>query len=195
MVGNSKLRLGALAAVLAAAVAAPASSTTLIRQSLGDLVGSHGKIVVGEVRDARSYWNKDETLILTDFRFVATEVLKGEPDEQDLTVTLLGGTVGEETHLLVGVAELVPGRSYVLFLRLADLPGGARAWTVSDHVQGAFDLTQARGELLAVSQASRHPLVPDRLGKAEPPGGPEGLPLDALVSSVREIAARQEVKR
>ncbi len=195
MLAKNKVRLAALVAVLVLAAAGPASSTTLIRQSLEDLVGSHGKIVVGEVRDAQSYWNKDHTLILTDIQFVATEVLKGEPEETSFTVTLLGGTFGQETHFLVGVAELVPGRSYVLFLRQADLPGGGRAWTVSDHVQGAFDLTPARGEVLAVSQASRHPLMPDRLGKAEPPGGREGVPLSTLISSVREIAARQEVKR
>jgi hypothetical protein len=36
----------------------------------------------------------------------------------------------------------------------------------------------------------RHALVPDAAGQAGPLGGAEGLPLDAMKQSIRELAQR-----
>jgi hypothetical protein len=182
------------AAILMAALAAPAGATTLIRMGLDDLVAANSRIVVGEVVDVQSRWNHDGSFILTEVRFIATDALKGEGD-MDFTVTLPGGRIGDETHVLIGAAELVPGGSYVLFLRDIDLPGGVRALAVRDHVQGAFELRIGKDGLRAFSQAVRHPLVPDRGGEVEPPGGREGVPFNTLVTSIREIAERQGARR
>lgn len=182
--------------LLAAAVwttAAPLGATSLIRADLDQLAAGNERVVVGEVVDAVSYWNQDKTFILTDVRFAPVETLKG-PADGELTVTLLGGRVGDLTSLIVGGAELVPGGSYVLFLNPEDLPGAPRALTVRDHCQGAFEVVLKDGGLRAVSQANRHPLVPDRSGYVDAPGGVEGFPLDALRQSLREIVARQEVR-
>lgn len=179
---------GALAAALAG-TAAPAAASTLMRTGLEELVATNATVVVAEVVDASSYWNAEGTLILTDVRVAPVEVLKGIPAEEELTVTVMGGTVGDLTVQVLGGAELVPGRSYVLFLNAEDLPGAPRALTVRDHVQGVFDLVPAGEGLRAVSQATSHPLVPDAFGRTEPPGGAEGLPFTALVRSLRELAA------
>lgn len=192
---GTKWLWGALTFAMVASVVAPAGATSLIRADLDELVLSNGRIVVGEVLDASSYWNDEGTFILTDVRVSATEVLKGDLKDRELTVTILGGTVGDLTTLIVGGAELIPGRSYVLFLNEEDLPGARDVLTVRDHVQGVFDLAIANDGLRAVSQASRHPLHPDAQGAVEAPGGTEGLLLVSMMQSIREAAGRQNGRR
>ena len=182
------------AAVALALAAAPSGATTLIRASLPGLVADNGTIVVGEVVDSHSYWNEPHTFILTDVRIRTDEVLKGDPKDTDFTVTILGGTVDDLTTLIVGGAELVPGKSYVLFLQEDDLPGVRNVRTVREHSQGVFDVVRARDGVRAISQANRHPLYPDALGFVDPPGGAKGVLLDDLVRSIREINTRQEVQ-
>lgn len=182
---------GAMALAIAASVVAPAGATTLIRQGLDELVAANRAIVVGEVVDVSSYWNEEHTFILTDVRIALHDVLKGEARGRELTVTVMGGEVGDLTTLIVGGPELVPGNSYVLFLNEEKLPGLERALTIRDHSQGAFDVRMGRDGLRAISQAIHHPLVPDRRGYTEAPGGREGLSLNSMMRSIREIAARQ----
>lgn len=187
---------GALAFVFATTwLASQASATTLVRAGLESLVKGNQTVVVAEVREAHSYWNEDNTFILTDVRLAATEVLKGDPRETDLTVTILGGSVGDRTELIVAGAELIPGKSYVLFLNEDSLPGLQRVLTVREHAQGVFDVVRARDGYRAISQANRHPLVPDALGFVEPPGGAKGLLLSDMIGSIRELAGRQGTRR
>lgn len=192
-----RLLRGVMAFAIAASVVAPAGATTLIRESLDELVRSNRTIVVGEVVDVHSYWNADGTFILTDVRVAAHDVLKGNVQNRELTLTLMGGRVGETTTLIIGNPKLIPGNSYVLFLNDEDLPG-ARALTVRSLVQGAFDVTIGKDGLRAVSQAIGHPLLPDARGSFEPEGGREGFPLNSMTQSIRDMvgrdAARREVK-
>lgn len=180
---------GCLAAALV--LGAPAGATTLIRQSLEDLVAGHPTIVVGEVVSAQSYWNADQTFIVTDFRVRATEVLKGDGKKDELTVTLLGGTVGDLTALIPGGAEYVPGKTYVLFLSDTPLPGTTGDASAPAHSQGAFEVVRARDGARAVSQATGHALHPDALGFVDPPGGSEGLPLADLSRQIRDLVKGQ----
>lgn len=180
--------------LLAMWIAAPLGATTLIRAGLDELVASNETVVLGEVVDAVSYWNENKTFILTDVRIATIETIKGQA-EGELTVTLLGGTVGDLTTLIVGGAELIPGRFYILFLKPERLPGVKQTLTVPDHCQGAFEVTALRGELRAVSQAARHRLVPDRRGHIDAPGGIEGFPLGVLLEDLRDAVKRQEVQR
>lgn len=183
-----RLLCGALVLAMAASVVAPASATSLIRASLDDLVAGNGTVVVGEVLDSYSYWNAEGTFILTDFRFRTDDVLKGGLQDREITVTLMGGTVGETTVLIIGGPELIPGNSYVLFLNDENLPGAQGVRTVRDHVQGAFDIVMSGRGLRAISQANQHPLLPDKSGYFDAAGGPEGYPLTSLMKSVRESA-------
>lgn len=179
-----------MALAIAASVVAPAGATTLVRASLDKLVAENAAVVVGDVVDASSYWNQDGTFILTDVRVAVAELLKGGLGSREVTITLMGGSVGDLTTLIVGGAQLIPGRSYVLFLNEEDLPGAKGALTVRDLCQGAFDLVMAGDGLRAVSQANGHPLVPDAKGYIDAPGGVEGIPVNAIIESIREIAAR-----
>jgi hypothetical protein len=185
---------GAMVLAMTASVVAPAGATTLMRESLDELVAGNRAIVVGEVVDASSYWNEDHTFILTDVRIATYEALKGDVG-QELTVTVMGGHVDDLTTLIVGGPELIPGKSYVLFLNEENLPGAERALTVRDLCQGVFEVKIGRGGLHAVSQANSHPLVPDRQGYADAPGGLEGMPLNAMRQSIRAIADRQSARQ
>ena len=183
------LKRGAMVLAIAASTMS-AGATTLIRASVDDLVAANRAVVVGEVLDARSYWNESHTFILTDVRLKLDDVLKGNVGKE-LKVTIMGGRVGDLTTLIVGGPELVPGNSYVLFLNEESLPGVERALTVRDLSQGVFDVRIGRGGLRAISQANGHPLVPDRSGYSEAPGGVEGIPFIEMVQSVRDAVDRQ----
>lgn len=183
------VRLGAVIAGLAALGAvAPAGATTLIRASLEDLTDRNSTVVLGRVLEARSYWNGDATFILTEVRVQAQETLKGDPGTGEFTVTLMGGTVGDRTVLIVGGAGLVPGKSYVLFLDEEDLPGAVAVRTVRDHCQGVFEVVATAQGARAVSQANNLTLLPDGRGVSAPPGGAQGLALETLLEQVRERA-------
>jgi hypothetical protein len=186
---------GLAAIAVAAATVTLAGATTLRRVGLDDLTTTNGTIVVGKVLETHSYWNPGRTSILTDARIATSEVLKGPAAEHlEITVTLLGGSVDDRALLIVGGAQLLPGRSYVLFLNEGTLPGGVEArYTLLDHSQGAFDIVAARdgSGLRAVSQAQGHPLVPDARGLVVAPGGRDGVPLQDLKQAVRSAAGRK----
>jgi hypothetical protein len=188
-----------VALAIAVAVVAPAQATTLVRADLEDLVAGNARVLVAEVVDVESRWNDEGTFIFTDVRVRPLQFLKGRSQQGEMTVTLMGGTVADLTTLIIGGAELIPGRAYVLFLNNEQLPGIDSALTVRDHCQGAFDLVLTKGGLRAVSQATRQPLVPNAFGEAAAPGGLEGIPFEAMVQSIRDLenrqqGARQEVK-
>lgn len=192
---RNMLRSAALAALAAALAGAPAGATTLIRMGLEDLVASNAVVVVGEILEAESRWNEDASFIVTDVQLAVHEVVKGRLSEKEVTITLPGGRIGNRTHVVVGAAELVPGSSYVLFLSRMNLLRAGDGLVIRDLIQGAFDLKLGRGGLHAVSQALRHSLLPDKSGQLGPPGGTEGIPIDAMLSEIRRIAARQGSRR
>ncbi|HEY3216391.1 MAG TPA: hypothetical protein VGK93_07855 [Candidatus Eisenbacteria bacterium] len=170
----------ALVSAALTASAIKADATTLIRQGLDQLASDNELVLQGRVLETHSYWNDDHTFILTNVRVRPSQILKGSHDG-DVTFTLMGGTVGEITTLIVGGADLWPGSDYVLFLSRVDLPGAADRLTVRDHAQGVFDLENGR----AFSQALGHALLPGPGGRADVPGGEEGLVLEDLVRQVR----------
>ncbi|HRC84297.1 MAG TPA: hypothetical protein PK413_01665 [Thermoanaerobaculia bacterium] len=176
----------AVALAIVGLATAPASGSTFVRSSLDELVASSSTVVVAQVLDAHPHWNTEHNFIFTDIRLTTLETLKGKPGTGELTVTLMGGTVGDITNLVIGAPVLVPGRSYVLFLNREPLPG-KRALTVRDQLQGAFDVVEVGGEIKAVSQAVQHPLLPDVFGVSEPPGGKQGLPLEGMIDTIRAI--------
>ena len=185
------LRRGLGVAALGALAAASAGATTLVREGLDALTASSGTIVYGDVLGTRSYWNADETFILTDVRIRPREVLKGAAGTE-LTVTLMGGSVDDRAVVVVGGAELVPGQVYVVFVGEDDLPGRTGATTVPGHAQGVFEVRKgADGALRAVSQASDQPLVPDASGRADAPGGREGVALPELLENIRQAVGSE----
>jgi len=180
------VRIAPLLAV-AAVLAAPANATTLIRHGLESLTAQNEMVVKGRVLDIHSYWNTARSFILTDVRLRADDVLKGDRTQREVTFTVMGGTVGDITTLVIGAPDLEPGSEYLLFLNREDLPGASQRLTVRDLMQGAFYVSKGR----AFSQAARHPLLPDGEGLDEAPGGAEGLAVDDMVREIRQHAGER----
>jgi hypothetical protein len=178
----------ALAFVLTAIVAIPAGATTLIRAGLDKLTSDNEAVVYGRVLDIHSYWNADRSMIMTDVRVRATQVLKGDKAAREFTFTMLGGTVGDITTLIIGGPELAPGSEYVLFLNRETLHGGREVMTVRDLAQGAFEIADLGAGRRVYSQALNHALLPDAEGLSDPPGGIAGLTLDDMLTQIRQLA-------
>jgi len=165
--------------------AAAADATTLVRQGLDRLTIDNEMVVQATVLDIYSYWNADHQFILTDVRVRPSRILKGTPTD-NVTFTVMGGSVADVTTLIIGGADLVPGSEYVLFLAHNDLPGAANRLTIRDHSQGVFEIARGR----AFSQAIGEPLLPDERGKVDVPGGAEGVDLDELIGQIRKLSDR-----
>jgi hypothetical protein len=193
MRSRATLIRGAWALALAGALATSAGALTLKRADLENLVAGNGVIVVASVERASPHWNRDGSLILTDFRLKARDVLKGRVAD-DFSLTLMGGTDGKYTTLIPGGADLIPGRTYLLFLRDEELPGTERVTTVAEHRQGVFDIVDQDGVQWAVSQAVGEALIPDeedRDGDADVPGGEKGMSLAELTRSITALVQEQ----
>lgn len=178
-------RIVSLALAALAWLAIPAGATTLIRQGIDRLTAENEMVIHGRVLDIHSYWNDDHSFILTDVRVRPSQVLKGKATG-DVTFTVMGGSVGELSTVIVGGADLGAGSEYVLFLGRVDLPGAANRMTVRDHGQGVFEVTNGR----ARSQAVGEPLLADARGRTDAPGGEEGFALDELVRQIRQNVNR-----
>ena len=191
LIDSKKLTPWILGILFCLTAALPSWGTTLQRASLETLVQHHEMIVVAEVTNTFSYWNNDHSMILTDVTLQPETALKGRTQQQPMTLTLLGGTVDDVTVAIIAGAQLSPGHSYLLFLDEATLDEGKRALTVREHSQGVFDFVLSeKGELRAVSQASRVPLLQDAQGLVEPPGGQKGLTRGDIFDAITTLVAR-----
>ena len=177
-----------MAIALTISVAIPAGATTLIRQGLDKLTAENEAVVYGRVLGIHSYWNTEHSMIMTDVRVRASQVLKGDRAAREIGFTLLGGTVGEITTLVIGGPELVPGSDYILFLNHEQLHGSRSVLTVRDLVQGAFELVDLGKGRRVYSQALDHVLLPDAEGFEAPPGGVDGMSLDDMLTQIRQFA-------
>jgi hypothetical protein len=135
-------------------------------------------VVVAVVEDARSQWNAERTLIVTEYDLRIEDRLKGDAPER-VTLTVPGGTVGEERHLTSVSTFLETGTRYLLFLEDFDRPtlspvtGAWQGVYAESGVSGSGSfggtLAAAR-ELLAEVEA--HPKASDtawRAPRAEDP--------------------------
>lgn len=184
----------AAALVLAAALCSvPTQATTLIRASVDDLVKANETVMIGEVVDTHSYWNSDSSFILTDITIRPEQVLKGAVRKGGVvTITQMGGTVGDLTTLILGGPEFAIGQSYVVFLNKENLPGAEAVTTVRDHCQGVFDIQKTKdGGLRAISQANNLTLAPNTKGNSDVPGGFEGFTLNQLTEQVLAVSRLQ----
>jgi len=108
--------IGLVAVGLAALVAAPASTTTVVRFDVEKMSAIAAVIAVGEVQGVDMRWNGAHTKIYTRVTFTPTEVIKGGRDLGPLTIKMIGGKVGEDVARLPGTPELVQGERVLVFL-------------------------------------------------------------------------------
>lgn len=161
-------------------------ATTYKRAKLGVLVAHNNKIVVAKVLKEQSQWNEQRNFLETRVNLEISHVIKGDANEREISMTLMGGSNEEVTHLIVGGAELQVGKMYLLFIDEMKLPGNRRLQvSIPEHAQGVYEIVDRQGQQYAISQANGHHMVADDSGQTEPVGGPDGMPLEQLIRLIK----------
>ncbi len=73
------------------------------------------KIVRGEVIDVRSFWDSQKGLIFTDITILVDEHIKGY-GMKEMTITLPGGTIGDQTHIVSDTPQFEVGDYGIILL-------------------------------------------------------------------------------
>jgi hypothetical protein len=144
-------------------------------------------IVVGSVESVTPRWNEKHTKIVTDVAVRVTQSLKGTT-ASTLTLTQLGGTVGNLKYTVPGCPAWRTGEEALLFV-WRDTQGRPQ---VNGLAQGKFDITrdaatgerlvQRSAEGLAVRDVQQLKLVPT--GQMSP-----RLKLNDLVGEIQRTLA------
>lgn len=91
------------------------SAATFEKVTDATLVERSEVVVVGQVLDAASR-QRDDRSIVTDYRLVVEEVLKGNVSAGTITITEFGGTANGLIFVIPGSASYTPGSRVVAFL-------------------------------------------------------------------------------
>ena len=104
------------------------------RLPLEELSKKSELIVTGKVIDQIAEWNEEKTRIYTRVTIAVDEYHKGERSENTVTVTHLGGEIGDVGELYTGTARFVKDEEVFLFLK-KDQKGNLR---VTGSNQGKY---------------------------------------------------------
>jgi hypothetical protein len=148
--------------------------TTVERLGLEDLVKKARAIVVGKVTASHTYWSADKRFILTDYTIEVGESIKGS-SSGTLSVTTVGGKIGDTELYVSGMPSFEKGENTVLFIEQS----GAYQ-TVVGLGQGKF--TISNGE---VANSIDDLSFPD--GR---PGNPVKMPLQTFKAQIRRFLNR-----
>lgn len=158
---------GALA--LAAAMASPpARATIIVPQSVEEMTYRATAVVraVPIAGSTLSFVNTDG-VIVTQLNFTVLEVLGGDPGPgSQITVEILGGSVGDETLTIDQNSRFVEGEQVVLFL--------CRDNSVSPFV--VLDLSAGKFEVAVDPDTMATTLTRRDFGEAQAEGGLEAVP-------------------
>lgn len=138
-------RLALLTALLAPGLAGATVARAL---DLEGLAVRADEVIRGTVVDQRSRWDEDGRLIVTEVEVLVDGCLKGACEAELVTVRTLGGTIGDLTMQVHGVARYDLGEEVLLYLERPD-PERALRRTVG-MAQGKFRLVWEDGQALAV---------------------------------------------
>lgn len=149
-------------------------ATTVERLNLDSLVKKAHKIVVGKVRNSRTYWSDNGKLILTNYTIDVEETIKGEAS-RTVELTTIGGTIGNLTLHVAGMPSFSKDESAVVFVESS----GSYS-TVVGLDQGKF--TIANGE------------VSNKVSDLEFPDGgsakPTKMPLTTFKKQIKSLLDR-----
>lgn len=172
--------LGASILVLAV-LATNLPATQIIYRSPKELGDESSLVVLGKVRDSRSYWNERGTKILTETLIEVSESYKGRAGTL-VPVVQLGGVVGTVRMNVHGALSWKRGEEVLLFLE----PFRAGKYQVAGFSQGKFEIerdpvtgrAQVKHPRLEGIEVLRAPS--EETGAAAPPG--EKMPLHKFVN-------------
>ena len=169
-----------LAAVLLAKPLLPASGQ-VVPLTDRQLAAGSPHVFVAVVADARSRWNPQHTLILTDYGLRIEDRLKGNAPDR-VTLTVPGGTLGGVTHDTSVSTHLATGARYLLFVYDLDRPSlspmtggwqGVFRETAGPEGKRRFgDLVRAARDLIAAVETSPEPADTAWLQRTEDPSLP-----------------------
>jgi hypothetical protein len=148
--------------------------TTVQRLALEDLVNKAHHIVVGKVRNSRTYWSSNGKLILTNYTIAVDESIKGQ-SLQTLEVTTIGGKIGDLELHVSGMPSFQRDENIVLFTE-----SSGPYEVVLGLGQGKFNVEN--GEIFNDPAALSFP--DGRPGKAV------RLPVETFKNQIRNILAR-----
>jgi hypothetical protein len=151
------IRKSCLAAVLTLLAALPLHSSPL-PLTPRQLAARAPHVVVAVVEDTRSLWNAEHTLIVTEYGLRVEDRLKGDAAER-VTLTVPGGTVGGETHVVSLSPSLAMGSRYLLFLEDFNRPTLTPVTAFPESAGGFGETVRAARELIAEVEA--HPKAAD----------------------------------
>lgn len=147
------------------------SAAVLIHLTVEEMTGQSSAILLGRCVEVRSVWNADHSDIVTHNVFEVREYYKGNLGPR-VTLTELGGQVGEWVSEYSGVPRFQAGEEAVLFV----WTDPRRQHQVIGLTQGKFRVARDRrsGEVVLQQSPSGEPML-------EPPAHPHGEPAGPLV--------------
>lgn len=136
------MRTRVLLALALALAACSAAATTLVPRSLRVLSREADQVFAGRVLSASASWI--DGAIWTTYELEVTDWIKegrgGAPART--SVRQLGGQVGEERMVAIGIPQFAIGEELVLFTK----DYGAGWQSVHNHSQGALAVRRSRGQ-------------------------------------------------
>ena len=125
--------------------------------SLPELAAASPHVVVAVVESRETRWNAQHTLLTTDYMLRVEDRLRGQAPEW-ISLSILGGTLGNVTDETCLTVHLEPGARYLLFL--GDLNHPSLTPITGAH-QGMFrEIAETSGSFAAAGEG-RTPLVHD----------------------------------
>lgn len=166
------------AAALALALSAPvtARATTVVPVTVEELTRQSDDVALVRVLQRSSRW--EGRFIVTDHEVEVLAVSRGGLTQGDRAVIrLAGGTVGRIGQVIPEAPEMVPGGTYLVFLR-----GGGDGARFVAHLTAAVVPVSARADRSGLDAA----VPPTLLTTGPRTGAPE--PLEPLLTRVQAVA-------
>ncbi|MCP4664685.1 MAG: hypothetical protein GY856_55600 [bacterium] len=174
-----KRMVGLVVLLLVAAV--PATASTFVAMSFGELVDDADAIVVGRITSQEASWTESGRMIVTDNQLRVEEIWAGEAPDQ-LSVRTFGGQVGDFLVEAHGFPQFKAGEHVILFLTHEP---ESDTLQVLGYQLGHFRVvTRLDGVTLAVPQVDDGMRLIDRSGDVAPKS--RSLRFDELKATVLE---------
>ncbi len=133
------------------------ASALIVPYDLGKLARKSERILTGEVVELHSYrapfLNLGE-VIFTDVKIRIDDTIKGQPHEKEVTVQVLGGTIGDSYQRCPDSPRYTKGEKVLVFLRTYQ----GRLWNTGWY-QGKYRLLQGEEDETFVKGARGLPIA------------------------------------
>jgi hypothetical protein len=164
-------------------------ATTLAHMSVAQMSQTAPAIVRVRCEENTTRWDAGEIWIFT--RFAVEDIWKGSVSTE-ITVRLLGGTVGNLNSTVAGIPHFRPGETVILFLE----PTSHGDLSILSWEQGTFRLrTDARSLQEIVTQDTASFATFDAAARRFEVSGVRNVPVDAFRQQVRAALSSAPARR